>query len=93
MEKGKMEKKRRKIVKGKREKFENEERIFFFFFFLLFQNDENLFWVYENGNFLPRKSISLREKNQEKLLCPPSEKIFLLRPCMRICLLIHAHVT
>ena len=40
----------------------------FFFFFLLFtfENDENLFWVYQNGNFLPGKSISRREKNQEK---------------------------
>ena len=38
---------------------------FFFFFFLLFtfENDENLFWVYQNGNFLPGKSISRREKN------------------------------
>ena len=40
---------------------------FFFFFFLLFtfENDSNLFWVYQNGNFLPGKSISCREKNQE----------------------------
>ena len=30
---------------------------FFFFFFLLFtfENDENLFWVYQNGTFLPGK--------------------------------------
>ena len=40
------------------------EDLFFFFFFLLFtfENDEN----YQNGNFLPGKNISRREKNQEK---------------------------
>ena len=55
---------------------------FFCLFFLLFtfENDENLFWVYQNGNFLPGKSISRREKNQEKWLCP-LRKICLLRPC------------
>ena len=88
MEKGEIEKKRRKIIKrkaeienGSRKKFENERTFFFFFFFLLFtfQNDENLFWGYQNGNFLPGKSISHREKNQEKWLCP-LRKIFLLRP-------------
>ena len=26
--------------------------------------------LYQNGNFLPGKSISRQEKNQEKLLCP-----------------------
>ena len=54
---------------------------FFFFFFLLFtfENDENLFWVYQKGNFLPGKRISRREKNQEKWLCP-LRKICLLRP-------------
>ena len=34
---------------------QNEERAFFFTF-------QNLFWVYQNGNFLPGKSISRREK-------------------------------
>ena len=40
---------------------------FFFFFFLLFtfENVENLFWVYQNGNFLPGKNISRREKNRK----------------------------
>ena len=54
---------------------------FFFFFFLLFtfENDGNLFWVYQNGTFQPGKSISRREKNQEKLLCP-LRNICLLRP-------------
>ena len=37
-----------------------------FFLLFTFENDENLFWVYQNGNFLPGKSISRREKNQEK---------------------------
>ena len=67
---------------GKRQK-KRWGPFFFFFFFLLFtfENDENLFWVYQNGNFLPGKSISRREKNQEKWLCP-LRKICLLRPCI-----------
>ena len=48
---------------------------FFFFFFLLFtfQNDENLFWVYQNGNFLPGKRNSRREKIRKNDFAP-SEK-------------------
>ena len=44
------------------------EDFFFFFFFLVFtfENNGNLFWVYQNVNFLQGKSISRREKNQEK---------------------------
>ena len=71
-----MEKKIRKLVKGKvenlkwkEEKLQNEERTFFFFFFFLlltFQNHKNLFWVYQNENFLLGKSISRQKKNQEK---------------------------
>ena len=40
--------------------------IFFFFLLFTFENDENLFWFYQNGNFLPGKNISRQEKNQEK---------------------------
>ena len=37
------------------------------FFFFSFENDKNLFWVYQNGNFLPGKNISRQEKkNLEK---------------------------
>ena len=63
----------------------------FFFFFLpfTFENDGNLFWVYQNGNFLPGKSISRREKNQEKWLCP-LRKICLLRPCLPWIIPVHA---
>ena len=74
-EKGKMEQKRRKIEKGevenwkwKDEKLQNEDKTFF-----TFQNDWNLFWVYQNGNFLPGKSISRREKIRKNAF-PPSEK-------------------
>ena len=56
------------------------EDLFFLFLLFSFENDWNLFWVYQNGNFLSGKSISRREKNQEKLLCP-LRKICLLRPC------------
>ena len=54
--------------------------IFFFSCFSLLKKDGNLFWVYENGNFLPGKSISRREQNQEKWLCP-LRKICLLHHC------------
>ena len=53
------------------------EDLFFFFFFFCFsllKNDKNLFWVYQNGNFLPGKSISRREKNIRKKNFAPSEK-------------------
>ena len=51
----------------------------FIFFLFTFQNDWNLFWVNQKRNFLPGKSISHQEKNQEKLICP-LRKLFLLRP-------------
>ena len=38
----------------------------FSFYFSLFKTTEICFWGYQNGNFLPGKSISRREKNQEK---------------------------
>ena len=76
--KRKMEKKKKE--NWKREGGENEERIFFFFLLFTFQNHWNLFSVYQNGNFLPGKSISCGEKNQEKWLCP-LWKIFLLCLC------------
>ena len=70
----KIEKKRWKIGNGSRKMSEKDVRTFFFFFFFFllftFENDENLFWVYQNGNFLPGKSISRREKND----FAPSEK-------------------
>ena len=68
---GKMEKKRRKTKK--------EGFLFcFVFFFLLFtfQNHRNLFWVYQNVNFLPgKKSISCREKKSGKMTLPPLKNI------------------
>ena len=58
-----------------------EDLFFFFFFFFSFH-----FWKRRKfvlglpkWNFLPGKSISRREKNQEKWLCP-LRKICLLRP-------------
>ena len=71
--KGKMEKGKVENWKWKGDKLENEERTLFF----TFQNHWNLLWVYQNGNFLPGKSISLWEKHQEKWLWPraPSKNI------------------
>ena len=39
------------------------------FFLFIFHNQWNLFWVCQNGNFLPRKTISRRGKNEQKWLC------------------------
>ena len=81
----KTEKKRRKIVKGKVENWKRKvEKLQMRgrgpFWLFTFEDDENLFWVYQNGNSLPGKNISHREKNQEKWLCP-LRKICLLCPC------------
>ena len=50
---------------------------FFFFFFLLFtfENDGNLFWMYQNGNFLPGKNISSRGKKSGKMALPPQKNM------------------
>ena len=69
--------------KMKEEKLQNQERgpcifvclfvcfVFVFgFFFSTFQNPWNLFWIYQNGNFLPGKSISRREKSGKITLLP-----------------------
>ena len=50
---------------------------FFFFFFLLFtfEKDRNLFWVYQNGNFLPgKKHFTQGKKSGKMTLPPPPEK-------------------
>ena len=54
---------------------------FFFFFFLLFtfQNHSNLFWVYQNGNFLPGKRLFKPGKKSRKMTLPPP-KIFPVTP-------------
>ena len=55
--------------KWKEEKLQNEERTLLFvclFFLLTFQNDYDLFWVYQNGNFL-------LGKNQAKMTLPPQK--------------------
>ena len=77
---GKLLKGRWKIWNGSKKVIkEGKDLSFFFFLLFTFENDGNLFWIYQNGNFLQGKSISHREKNQEKWLCP-LRKICLLRP-------------
>ena len=83
-----MEKKRRKIVKGKvenwkcnEENLENEERTFFFFFFFAFHFSKPVKFVLG----LPKWKCSIlkkraRQKIRKKWLCP-LRKIFLLCPC------------
>ena len=58
------------IVTRKRYRVEGFCFCFCFCLLFTFENDGNLFCVYQNGNFLPGKSISRREKNQEKTLPP-----------------------
>ena len=74
----KIEKKRRNIVKGKvkigtgiRKSYKKRWALFLFSF--TFENDGNLFLVYQDGNLLPGKSISLREKIRKNDFAP-SEK-------------------
>ena len=61
-------------------KLQNDERTFFSPFAFHFSKPlkfGNLFWVYQNGNFLLGKSISLREKKSGKMTVPPPPlKIF-----------------
>ena len=38
----------------------NKVRTFFFFLLFTFENDGNLFWVYQNGNILPGKKKTFR---------------------------------
>ena len=86
----KMEKKRRKIEKGKVKNWkwkgekQNEERTVFSFFlflcFLLFKTTKICFESTKNGNFLLGKSIARQEKNQENWLCS-LWKIFFLDLC------------
>ena len=54
--------------------------LFFFFFFFFFafyfsKRDENLFWVYQNGNFLPGKGFHAGKKKSGKMTLPPQKKI------------------
>ena len=50
--------------------------LFFPFFFLFtFENNRNLFWVYQNLNFLPGKSISRREKIMKNYFAPSEKNV------------------
>ena len=50
---------------------------FFFFFFLLFtfEKDGNLFWVYQNGKFLPGKKHFTPGKKSGKMTFPPQKNM------------------
>ena len=50
---------------------------FFFFFFLLFtfENDGNLFWVYQIGNFFTWKKHFTLGKKSEKTTLPPQKNM------------------
>ena len=55
-------------MKWKEKSYKTEERTFLLFSFH-FQNHWNLFWVYQNGNFLPEK-VFLRRKKSGKMTLP-----------------------
>ena len=44
-------------------------------FFFTFKKHWNFFWVYQNGNFLPGKSILHWEKKSGKMTLPPLKNI------------------
>ena len=72
--KGKWRRKEGKSKKGKAEKLQNEEGPPPFFFSFHFSKPLKLFWVYQNGNFLPGESISRREKSG-KMTLPPLKNV------------------
>ena len=47
----------------------------FFFLLFTFENDRNLFWVYQNGKFLPGKKHFTSGKNWGKMTLPPQKNI------------------
>ena len=57
----------------KREKLQNEERTFFSLLLSSFQNQWNLFWAYQNRNFLLGKSILHWEKIRQNDFAPPEK--------------------
>ena len=75
-----MEQKRRKIGKGKVKKLKMEGSFFFSFLLFTFENHRNLFWIYQNVNFL--KAFHARKKIWKNDFAP-SKKIFPLRPCLK----------
>ena len=49
--------------------------IYLFFLLVTFWNNLNLFWVYQNGNFLTEKTFILAGKKLEKMNLPPLKNI------------------
>ena len=52
-----------------------DEDPFFFFCFCTFENDRNLFRVYQNGNFLPGKMHFTLGKISGKMTLPPQKNM------------------
>ena len=48
---------------------------FFFFLLFTFENDGNLFWVYQNGNFFTRKKHFMPGKIPGKMTLPPQKNM------------------
>ena len=58
----------------------------FFLLCITFEIDENLFWVYQNGNFLPGKNISCQKKIRKNYFAPPPQKNMPVMPlAVRVC--------
>ena len=68
------------------------EDLFFFFFLFTFENYRNLFWIYQNGNFLPGKKHFTPGKKSGKMTLPPQKNMpvtpLLLR-LYKVSLLVH----
>ena len=85
---GKLEMEVGKVMKrGDDRKVMKRGEDLFFFLLFTFENDWNLFWVYQNGNFLPGKSISRRNKIRKNDFAP-SEKYACYAPDRELNLLV-----
>ena len=70
------EKEKWKIVNRSRKVIKRGEDFFFSSFLLFtFENDENLFWVYQNGNFLPGIKHFSPGKKSGKMTLPPQKNM------------------
>ena len=78
------------------------EDLFFFFLLFTFENNRNLFWVYENGNFSTGKKHFTPAKKSGNMTLPPQKNMpvtplgtpffslnFNLKNVMKLCMLNH----
>ena len=82
---GKLKKEGGKVTKW----LQNKRTFFFFFWLFTFENDNNLFWVYQNGNFLLEKIFHAGKKIRKNDFAP-SEKYACYAPAHTVRCLVSA---